>query len=186
MIWLLSSCLFWKELGMYVYAIVALKQQNCAESLCKLASLDFTAGIAFVSRDEHVKCSSEYFLKCFKVPFLLKFMLTERKQKKEYFCTLKIKKNSLFLGYPSCYHFQVLQARAGKWLERHFLLLKMWNLPSFLWKYLLKGRNWSLMVNSLSQTISAHPSRTVFIYPYYYLERIILWVPFPQGSPASV
>lgn len=56
---------------------------------------------------------------------------------------------------------------------------QMWNFPSSLWKYLLKDRNWSLMVNSLSKTMQAHLSQTVFIYPYYYLEIIRLWVPLP-------
>lgn len=55
----------------------------------------------------------------------------------------------------------------------------MWNFSSALWKYLLKGRNWSLMVNSLSQTMQAHTSQRVFIYPCYYLERIVLRMPLP-------
>lgn len=50
-----------------------------------MASLDFTAGIEFVSTDEHVKYYSKYFLTCFKVPFLLKLMLTERKHNKGVF-----------------------------------------------------------------------------------------------------
>lgn len=53
---------------------------------------------------------------------------------------------------------------------------QMWNYPSPFWKHLLKDRNWSLRVNSLSQTVQAHPSWTDFIYPYYYLERIVLWM----------
>lgn len=39
----------------------------------------------------------------------------------------------------------------------------MWNFSSALWKYLLKGRNWSLMVNSLSQTMQAHTSQSFYL-----------------------
>jgi len=95
---------------------------------------------------------------------------------KEYFFTCKTNQNFwLCPDTAATMRFQVLQSGAGKWLWKDFLFLNV-EFPLITLK-ILKGGNWSLMVNLLSQTVQARPPQTVFIYPYYYSERIILWMP---------
>lgn len=141
-------------------------------------------GLSFRAWDEFVQmhqrggmCSSKCFSRCFIICLLFEFNLIERKLKWRHIPEL-IKLMNTFLPCPDT----VVALSLGCWrwgLENgcgDVFYSQVWNFPLSFWKYLLKDRNWSLMVNSLSQTIQANPSQIDFIYPCYYLERIVVWM----------